>query len=102
MRMVVVLPAPLGPRKPTTSPGETRKLTSRTTSRPPKRRGSPEASIIPPSCRHGPASRRSGRLASGRLPSGIVQLGDTADQPVAHLLQEAGQPAPQPGEHEDQ
>ena len=30
MRMVVVLPAPLGPRKPSTSPGLTSKLTSST------------------------------------------------------------------------
>src|SRR5712692_9884397 len=31
MRMVVVLPAPLGPRKPRTSPGLTEKVRSRTT-----------------------------------------------------------------------
>ena len=30
MRMVVVLPAPFGPRKPSTSPGWTSKLTSST------------------------------------------------------------------------
>ena len=30
MRMVVVLPAPFGPRKPSTSPGATWKLTSST------------------------------------------------------------------------
>jgi hypothetical protein len=30
MRIVVVLPAPLGPRKPSTSPGFTSKLTSST------------------------------------------------------------------------
>jgi hypothetical protein len=34
MRMVVVLPAPLGPRKPSTSPGSTVKLRSSTASRP--------------------------------------------------------------------
>src|SRR3954454_4596212 len=36
MLMVVVLPAPLGPRKPKTSPAATSKLTPRTASRSPK------------------------------------------------------------------
>src|SRR3954464_4038913 len=35
MRIVVVLPAPLGPRKPVTVPGSQRKVTSETTVRPP-------------------------------------------------------------------
>src|SRR5437667_4609751 len=38
MRMVVVLPAPLGPSSPSTSPGSISKLTSETASTPPKRR----------------------------------------------------------------
>ena len=35
IRSVVVLPAPLGPRKPVIVPGSQRKLTSETTARPP-------------------------------------------------------------------
>jgi hypothetical protein len=38
MRMVVVLPAPFGPRNPSTSPFTTLKLTSRSTGRWPKLR----------------------------------------------------------------
>ena len=37
MRIVVVLPAPLGPRKPSSSPGRTSNERSRTTSVLPKR-----------------------------------------------------------------
>jgi hypothetical protein len=45
MRMVVDLPAPLGPRKPTTSPRATVKLTSSTAVKPSKRLVSPSISI---------------------------------------------------------
>src|SRR5262245_19584984 len=45
MRMVVVLPAPFGPRKPTTSPLATLKETSRTASTSPYRFESPVTSI---------------------------------------------------------
>ena len=48
MPMVVVLPAPLGPRKPKTSPAATRKLTPATAWRAPKRRPSSSTSIIRP------------------------------------------------------
>src|SRR5258706_15859182 len=43
IRIVVVFPAPLGPRKPKTSPAQTSKETSDTTSRLPKLRVSPSA-----------------------------------------------------------
>jgi hypothetical protein len=47
MRMVVVLPAPLGPRKPVTVPGSQRNETSETTVRPPSCLVSPSISIMP-------------------------------------------------------
>ena len=46
IRIVVVLPAPLGPRNPVTVPGSQRKETSLTTVRPPRRFVSPVASIM--------------------------------------------------------
>ena len=46
MRIVVVLPAPLGPRNPVTVPGSQRNETSLTTVRPPRRFVSPVASIM--------------------------------------------------------
>src|SRR4051794_39660123 len=46
IRIVVVLPAPLGPRKPVTVPGSQRNDTSLTTLRPPRRLVSPVASIM--------------------------------------------------------
>jgi hypothetical protein len=45
MRMVVDLPAPLGPRKPTTSPLATEKLTSSTAVKLPNRFVSPSISM---------------------------------------------------------
>src|SRR4051794_14507787 len=47
MRMVVVLPAPLGPRNPVTVPGSQRNVTSETTVRPPSCLVSPLISIMP-------------------------------------------------------
>src|SRR5919198_996014 len=47
MRIVVVLPAPLGPRKPRISPRSTRKETSSIAVRPPKRLVRARASIKP-------------------------------------------------------
>src|SRR3954447_3445669 len=49
MLIVVVLPAPLGPRKPNTSPGATSKLTPRTASSSPKdlRSSSTSTAFIP-------------------------------------------------------
>ena len=44
MRIVVVLPEPLGPRKPSTSPGRTSKERSATTSVSPKRFQTPRTS----------------------------------------------------------
>ena len=41
MRMVVVLPAPFGPRQPKMSPGSTAKLTSVSTCRPDRRLDTP-------------------------------------------------------------
>ena len=43
MRMVLVLPAPLGPRKPKAWPGETSKSTASTAVKSPKRLVSPRA-----------------------------------------------------------
>ena len=48
IRIVVVLPAPLGPRNPVTVPGSQRNETSLTTVRPPRRFVSPVASIMAP------------------------------------------------------
>src|SRR5215210_5085612 len=47
IRIVVVLPAPLGPRKPVTVPGSQRKVTSETTVRPPSCLVSPLVWIMP-------------------------------------------------------
>src|SRR6201985_806641 len=47
MRIVVVLPAPLGPRNPVTVPGSQRNVTSETTVRPPSCLVSPLAWIMP-------------------------------------------------------
>src|SRR5687768_2730481 len=47
IRIVVVLPAPLGPRKPVTVPGSQRNETSETTVRPPSCLVSPSVSIMP-------------------------------------------------------
>src|SRR4051794_10584243 len=47
IRMVVVLPAPLGPRKPVTVPGSQRNVTSETTVRPPSCLVSPSVWIMP-------------------------------------------------------
>src|SRR3954453_17738913 len=47
MRIVVVLPAPLGPRNPVTVPGSQRNVTSETTARPPSCLVSPSVSIMP-------------------------------------------------------
>src|SRR3954452_11530426 len=47
MRMVVVLPAPLGPRNPVTVPGSQRNVTSETMVRPPSRLVSPLVWIMP-------------------------------------------------------
>src|SRR5215207_1919808 len=47
MRIVVVLPAPLGPRKPVTVPGSQRNVTSETTVRPPSCLVSPLVWIMP-------------------------------------------------------
>ena len=54
MRRVVVLPAPLGPRKPVTSPGSTANDTSVTARTGPKRLVSPTASTRTPSRAPGP------------------------------------------------
>src|SRR3954452_1864138 len=48
MRMVVVLPAPLGPRNPVTVPGSQRNVTSETMVRPPSCLVSPLVWIMPP------------------------------------------------------
>src|SRR3954451_2723899 len=47
MRIVVVLPAPLGPRNPVTVPGSQRNVTSETTVRPPSRLVSASVWIMP-------------------------------------------------------
>src|SRR3954471_11721955 len=52
MRIVVVLPAPLGPRKPVTVPGSQRNVTSETTVRPPSCLVSPLVWIMPADSRH--------------------------------------------------
>src|ERR1700750_1386953 len=60
MRMVVVLPAPLGPRNPVTVPGSQRNVRSETTVRPPSRLVSPLVWIMPAD------SRLAGCAATGR------------------------------------
>src|SRR5439155_11351354 len=94
MRMVVVLPAPFGPTKPTTSPGPTEKLTASTTVRPPKRRDSSLAAITPPS----PAGSRRARRRHGVLRH-LLQ-GD--DQLLPDGLDDAGDPTPGPHDDEQQ
>ena len=61
-RIVVVLPAPFGPRKPVTRPGWQMKLTSSTAAKLPYRRVSPSTLIMRPAC-----PRRSTRASSPRL-----------------------------------
>src|ERR1700712_5839574 len=64
MRMVVVLPAPLGPRNPVTVPGAQAKDTSETTVRPPRRFVRPWDSIIESSLPVCDAPRRAARASS--------------------------------------
>src|SRR5438128_9117496 len=90
MRIVVVLPAPLGPRKPTTSPGATEKLTSRTTSRPPKRRVRAVADITARRSLPRHACRRRRRL---RQPHHEV---------VAYEVDQTGEPAARPHDDDEQ
>src|SRR5439155_13157538 len=90
MRMVVVLPAPLGPRKPTTSPGATEKLTSRTTSRPPKRRVRAVADIT---------ARRSLPRHACR---GRGRLGQSHHDVVAYEVDEPGEAAARPHDDDEQ
>ena len=85
IRIVVVLPAPLGPRNPVTVPGSQRNETSETTVRPPSRFVSPCASIMATASafRRRSGHRRGSKLAStsvgGRGPSADVRfVGDEA------------------------
>src|SRR5438128_987008 len=70
-RMVVVLPAPLGPSSPSTSPAPMSKLTSVMASTRPKRRLTPWTSTPP-------ALNRSGAVVGGGVadPLGLVAGGD--------------------------
>src|SRR5438309_11251493 len=82
MRMVVVLPAPLGPRKPTTSPGATEKLTSRTTSRPPKRRVRAVAEITARCSLPRDACRGRGRLGQPHHDVVAYEVDETGEAPA--------------------
>src|SRR3954453_5344138 len=71
IRIVVVLPAPLGPRKPVTVPGSQRNVTSETTVRPPSCLVSPLAWIMPADSR--PArSAATGRGLRSPSPGAVV------------------------------
>src|SRR4029453_3651937 len=78
MRRVVVLPAPLGPRKPTTVPWSTSKLRSSTATTSPKRLGSPSmvmtsmASSLPPAGLLGEADHVKGAEHSSTVRSGAA------------------------------
>src|SRR5690348_4358345 len=74
IRIVVVLPAPFGPRKPVTRPGRTVKLRSSSAVNGPKRLLSRPTSIMPrlPSARRGAGRRRRARLQPG--PAGQAML----------------------------
>src|SRR5690606_30457403 len=78
MRKVVVLPAPLGPRKPTASPFSTRKLIPSTTRSAPKSRHRSSASIMQPRTCWDPAAsieRRSRRSVLDRdSPVALLEL----------------------------
>jgi hypothetical protein len=63
MRIVVVLPAPLGPRKPKTSPRPTLKSMLSTATRSPKRLVRPRASISAPGGASAGDGARSGMVA---------------------------------------
>src|SRR5207302_9279895 len=97
--MVVVLPAPLGPRKATTSPGATEKLTSRTASRPPNRRDRPTASIT--SCPI-PSSASAASGGRGRSRGRGGQLVQAPHQPFAQPLDDTGHAARGPHDHDEQ
>ena len=73
-RIVVVLPAPLGPRNPVTRPGWQTKLTSSTAVNAPYFRVSPSTLIMCPACPNAPASRASAKC-HGRGPTkvGVVR-----------------------------
>src|SRR3954452_13362933 len=64
IRMVVVLPAPLGPRKPVTVPGSQRNVTSETTVRPPSCLVSPLAWMMTGDSRPARAAGSARRLRS--------------------------------------
>src|SRR5215813_11636065 len=92
IRRVVVLPAPLGPRKPTISPSATLRSTLRTAStvrlRVRKVRASPSASMIVMSC---PASSR--RLIAVRPGRGRSVRAPPARVPPARVLAARAMPA---------
>src|SRR3954470_12307901 len=71
MRIVVVLPAPLGPRRPVTVPGSQRNVTSETTVRPPSCLVSPLTSIMPADWRPAGFAATVGGLRSPR-PAAVV------------------------------
>src|SRR3954469_9723690 len=71
IRIVVVLPAPLGPRKPVTVPGSQRNVTSETTLRPPSCLVSPLTSIMPADWRPAGIAATVGGLRSPR-PAAVV------------------------------
>src|SRR5687768_14771161 len=68
IRMVVVLPAPLGPRRPSTSPGWASKLTSSTATVAPKRLVTPSTSTLVP------LMTGLGRPSSGAVVLGLVAV----------------------------
>ena len=74
--MVVVLPEPLGPRNPITSPASTRRVSSSTASLSPKRLLRPSVSITAPAAggRRAAARRRSRRRRLGRRAADRVRV----------------------------
>src|SRR5512132_2567307 len=90
VRRVVVLPAPLGPRKPTTVPWSTSKLRSSTATMSPKRLVSPwmvmtamASSSAPPACSSRPVTSRAlntarryeAEVAASSAPGGQLRVG---------------------------
>src|SRR5690554_1554376 len=92
MRMVVVFPAPLGPRKPTTSPSSTEKLKSSTAARPAyhletcSRWITPRHLLLRVHCRKGP--RTDSREGLPKPPSAPERAAGRLPPDVSRFLQE--------------
>ena len=101
--MVVVLPAPFGPRNPTTSPGSTRRDTSSMAVRPPNRFVRPAASIKTERRRgRSPTVSRSLDLSVARRARLFVVRHDPLHHRIARQEEQAGQAPLSAGQHGDQ